>query len=119
VANPTQHADQELPAGDAWTIAGTLLDTNGAALDLTSATLEWTLIDMNGNLAIPDDSATITIQTPPTAGLISITVPSAITEGLLPGRYTDALRVTISGNPDTIWTGSILVDADLFSIQGT
>src|ERR1017187_1832111 len=116
MANPTHHSDIEQIAGDDWSIAGTLTDARGLPLDLTNAGLEWTLIDPNGKVAIPDGSAQIVMVSPLTSGIISINVPRNITAQLSPGRHTDALRVTIADLADTLWVGTILVGADLFSI---
>ena len=116
MASPVHHPDIEQEAGDDWTIVGTLTDANNAPLDLSSAILEWTLIDSSGNLAIPMNSAQIVIVPPAADGIININVSNAVTVNLAPGRYTDALRVTIADLKDTLWVGIILVDADLFSI---
>jgi hypothetical protein len=49
----TLHPDLELPSGDSWAVAGTLLDTNGSPLNLTAATLlEWCLIGPDGTQAL-------------------------------------------------------------------
>jgi hypothetical protein len=117
MANPTHHDDINQISGDDWSIAGTLTDTNGQPLDLTNAGIEWTLINPDGKVAIPNDSAQIVMVSPMTSGIISINVPRNITAQLGPGRYTDALRVTIADLADTLWVGTILVGADLFSIQ--
>jgi hypothetical protein len=50
----------------------------------------------------------------PETGLITITVPADITTTIGPGRYTDALRVSIEGIVDTLWVGRIEVDANPF-----
>jgi hypothetical protein len=84
------------------------------ALDLTDATLfEWCLINGDGAQALGPGDAVVTVQTPATAGLVAIVVANAITAGLAPGRYVDALRVTINGPRSTLWRGCILVGADL------
>jgi hypothetical protein len=116
MASPTHHPDIEQMSGDDWSIVGTLTDTNGQPLDLTNAALEWTLVNPDGKVAIPDGSAQIVMVSPMTSGIISINVPRNITAQLSPGRHTDALRVTIADLADTLWIGTILVGADLFSI---
>jgi hypothetical protein len=41
-------------------------------------------------------------------------LPKAATATLDPGRYVDALRVTIGGQADVMFVGAIDVDADPF-----
>jgi hypothetical protein len=41
-----------------------------------------------------------------------ITVPSSVTATQPPGRYIDALRVVTAELSETVWIGTILVDAD-------
>jgi hypothetical protein len=99
MAAPTPHPDLSLVAGDDWAVAGTLLDTAGQPLDLTDATLEWTLISPDGAVAASfPGSAEIAIWEPFASGAITIILRSDITEGLDPGRYSDRLRVTIDGS---------------------
>jgi hypothetical protein len=47
------------------------------------------------------------------AGTISITIPASKTD-VRPGEYTDALRVTIAGEPQTMWSGQIVVEGSPF-----
>jgi hypothetical protein len=46
------------------------------------------------------------------AGSVMITVPSSVTATQPPGRYIDALRVVTAELSETVWIGTILVDAD-------
>jgi hypothetical protein len=107
------HVDIELVPGDDWLIPGLLTDITGAPLDLTAATLEWMLLDPDGNQVTTD--ATITTVSPSTSGQINILVPNSVTVDLNPGRYSDALRVTISDMIATTWVGFVLVDANAFA----
>jgi len=51
------HDDTELMAATDWAIAGTLLDVDGNPLDLSNATLQWTLIGPNGTPVLADIDA--------------------------------------------------------------
>jgi hypothetical protein len=108
------HADLELMPGDDWVIPFVLTDVNGSPLDLTNATLQFTLLDPDGNKTIVDPL--ITIDEPKTKGTGAIAVNNTVTTNLSPGRYTDALRVTIADAQSTVWLGLILVDADPFAL---
>lgn len=115
---PSHHDDINLVAGDDWVIPGTLLDANGNALDLTSASFNWVLVDPNGEVVNTLVSAsTLTPQQPLTAGQIQISVPRANTEALLAGRYHDSLRVIDANQVSSYWVGTILVDGDPFSLS--
>lgn len=113
----THHDDLELFAGDDWSIVGVLLDVNGSALDLTEATLEWTLIDPTGaQVANVQGSVSITVMAPPTNGQVTIRVPAVNTEPLTAGRYHDALRVSLGNRASLYWIGSLLVSSDPFTL---
>jgi len=109
----TNHGDIEFVAGDAWHIVGTLVDRGGNPLDLTNASIAWTLLDPSGTPVRV--RAVITVLDPPTAGIINIKLTAAVTAAVAPGRYTDALRITLAGKTSTFWGGSIFVDANPFT----
>jgi hypothetical protein len=83
---------------------------------LTNATLEWVLIDIDGNTVLDhlDDGVAISKLSPATAGHIQITVSDAATALIPVGGYIDALRVTNSGLSSTVWIGNIAVNANPF-----
>jgi hypothetical protein len=103
------HDNIELVAGDSWLIPGVLTDHNGDALDLTTATFEWELIDSGGYpVAI---SADVTVTDAP-RGAVSIALEANDTAGLEPGFYMDALRVEFpNSGRSTVWRGQIAVAA--------
>ena len=110
------HDDIEVMTGDTFTIPGTLQDVDGNALDLSDATVLWTLIDPDGVPALTGDDATISISDQGTnKGQLLITVPASTTTRLLPGIYTDALRVELDEARTTMWLGSVYVDQDPFA----
>jgi len=105
---PTADSDK-LFAGEEWWIVGTLLDREGSPLDLTDASIEWTLLDESG--ASVGASATTTVLDPPTAGIIHINLAAATTAALAPGYYTDKLQITFSDKTSVIHGLSIIVVA--------
>ena len=107
------HPDLELMPSNDWVIPFALTDINGGPLDLTNASLQWILLDPDGNqVAIAPQ---ITTDSPATAGTGAIAVNETVTTSLAPGRYTDSLRVSIANAVSTVWVGCILVDADPFA----
>lgn len=112
----THHEDLEVVAGDDWAIDGTLLNADGSVTDLTTASaVYWTLLGSDGYPILSADQATVAIIDPPSSGVVRISVSKAVTTGLDPGRYTDAIRVVGISLTATFWIGQILVDADPWS----
>jgi hypothetical protein len=109
------HPDIDVVSGADWTIAGTLYDASGALLDVTNATLAFTLLDMNGEPVDGINANASVSKTNATQGAIQIEIPSQYTT-LVPGRYTDALQVTEGASRDIFWIGQILVAANPFNI---
>ena len=105
------HDPAELMAATDWGIDGTLLDANGQPLDLSSATLNWTLIGPQGTPVLADGDATITVIDSAN-GIIRITIASAKTASLECGRYIDALQLSIGNIVSPLWLGQILVAAN-------
>jgi hypothetical protein len=95
-----------------WDIHRTLLDATRQALDLSNATLTWTLIGPQGTPVLQNGDATITVVGDPTAGTIRISVANAKTATLECGRYIDALQLTIGDTVSLLWLGQILVAAN-------
>ena len=92
-----------------WAIAGTLLDATGDPLDLSNATLTWTLIGPAGLPVLQNGDASITVTG---IGTINIAVHHTATATLECGRYIDALQVTIGDVVSPLWVGVILVAAN-------
>ena len=105
------HPDTELMAATDWAIDGTLFDVNGQPLDLSNATLTWTLIGPQGLPVFTNTDVTITVLDSAN-GLIRIDVPNAKTATLEVGRYMDALQLTIGDVISPLWLGVILVAAN-------
>lgn len=112
----TTHDPAVFRAGDRWEIEGSLLAVDGTPLDITSYTIEWRLSSLLDQNALDEDEVTITVVDAVT-GKIRIIVAASDTHQLEPGHYQDALRITNgSTGPMTMWTGSILVEPNLFSV---
>jgi hypothetical protein len=105
----TDNDPAKLVAGDNWHIVGTLLDRAGKPLDLTNASIAWTLLDPSG--APVGASATITVIDPPSAGIVNIKLTGATTATLAPGHYIEALQITRAGKTSTFQGLSIIVMA--------
>src|SRR5262249_34345695 len=105
------HDDTELMAGTDWAIDGTLLDVTGQPLDLSNATLQWTLIGPSGTPVLADGDASITVVDA-SNGLIRIRVANAKTAPLECGRYIDALQLSIGDIVSPLRVGNILVAAN-------
>ena len=72
----SHHADLELMPGDDWVIPFALTDINGGPLDLTDATLQWTLLDPDGNQIVVDPHITTDNPTTTGTGAIAVNKPS-------------------------------------------
>jgi hypothetical protein len=105
----TDPGNSTLVAGDDWRIVGELFDRDGNTLDLTNASIAWTLLDPSG--APIEVNAAIAVIDPPTAGVVNIKLTAATTAALAPGRYTEALRITRAGKTSTFQGLSIMVVA--------
>jgi len=102
--------------GDTWKIAGTLYNADGSAFDLTTAALEWKMVDCAGNVIfdLTIGNGISIIDAP--GGLCLIAVTSAQSGALPVGRYNDQMRATTSSSDvDTMWTGTIEVQRSLFA----
>src|SRR5262249_31377950 len=111
------HLHTELMAATDWVIDGTLLDVTGNPLDLSNATLQWTLIGPQGTPVLQNGDATITVVDTAN-GLIRIDVPNAKTAPLECGRYFDGLQLSIGDVVSPLWIGQILVAANPRRVMG-
>lgn len=102
--------------GDDWTIFGTLTNDDGNPLDQRGASYEWALVDPDG-VRIATSAVTIEpVEPESTSGKVTIRVPESLTALLAPGRFTDTLRVHDGGGMrSTLWSGAILVSANVFA----
>jgi len=102
--------------GDQWVMVFPCANPDGTPLDLTGASAQWRLDDFDGNtLLTKTTSDALTILTPPTGGLVGLTLDDTDTEVIVPGYYQDQLRVTTSdGATTTQSSGRIEALASLF-----
>jgi hypothetical protein len=101
-------------AGDDWSIGATFLDATGAPINLTSATVQWTLLDLEGRSALAPAQFSIVIGG--ADGQCMLTVPATSTTTLAGGTYNDAWRLVIGGLATTPLYGSFIVRADPFAV---
>jgi hypothetical protein len=105
---PTTDSDNlKFVPGEAWRIVATLLDREGKPLDLTDASIGWTLLDQRG--ALVSTNAIIAVLDPPTAGIVDIELTAATTRTIAPGLYTDELQITLAGRTSIVRGMSIIV----------
>ena len=103
----------ELVAGDDWQLDAVLLDASGNPLNLTGATLTWTLIDSFGWTA----PATHTITLGANPGECIVKVAAANSSPIKGGGYMAYWRVTISGLVQTPLVWPLGIHADPFIAQ--
>ena len=107
------HPPLSLFAGDDWSIVATFLDATGAPIDLTGATVLWTLLNIEGQAVLTSSQFSVTIGG--ATGQCTLTVPAASSTKLAGGTYSDAWRLVIGGVATTALYGSFVVHADPFA----
>jgi hypothetical protein len=104
------HQPVTLVGGDDWQLNATMLDPAGNNLDLSNASVLWTLLDETYKEALPANDFVVTIG--PGVGQCSVSVPATSTTKLSTARYYDFWRVVISGVHQTLLCGQINAQAD-------
>jgi hypothetical protein len=110
-----RHKTETVTRGDVWRFSGTLCDRDSKPMSLSlDIIIEWVLVGAEGVpvIKVSRDDGSITVVDAE-AGTISITIPASKTD-VRPGEYTDALRITIAGEPQTMWSGQIVVEDSPF-----
>lgn len=104
----------ELDGVEDWAFQGnsfwrkyTLTDANGAPIDLTSATIKFTLGTLN------EASSGATVGAGNSSGEVEITITYTAMEALAVGNYDYALETLISGIRTTRFTGTFTVKEDM------
>jgi hypothetical protein len=106
------HSLVQLTAGDSWEFDAILNDTDGNPLDLTNATIVWSILNFNQVPALGTTDFTMQLGTGP--GQCSVLVPSASSTKLATGSYTDFWRVTLDGVTQVLIQGPMRVRGDPF-----
>lgn len=86
--------------GDTVPLRFTVLTPAGAAKDLTSATPKWGLFSYDRSTEIMNQDTvgvTAQVESPATAGIVTVTISMALTATLDPGAYYDELAI-VDGN---------------------
>lgn len=100
--------------GDQWVVYGAAVALDGGPVNLTGSLIEWKLEDATGAVVFYFTSNDSVVIVNPDNGLFTIAISSSLTAAIVPGTYTHQCRVTQSGVPHTIWTGSIQVKKSFF-----
>jgi hypothetical protein len=108
-----RHQRLELVGGDDWVFNEVLVDANGNPIDLTGATVQWTLLDSFGFRALMPTDFTITLGTP--IGSATVKVAATRSTKVVGGGYADYWRVTTGGVTQTTLTGAMSVLSDPFA----
>jgi len=108
----------QLVGGDDWEFKVTLLDIDGNPYNLSgNPPIEWVMRHgMNPVVNTGDVSISLT---DPTAGKLSVFVPSVVTTTLKNFAYNYSLRVVIGGVTHTPLIGKVQVYADPFLVAAS
>jgi len=106
------HAMVPLVGGDDWQLNATMLDPDGNPLDISAATVKWTIVNKAGQPVLGPGDFTINLGAE--TGTCSVSIPSTTTTRLS-GQYTDHWRVVLNGITQTLLCGPISVAADPFA----
>ena len=112
-ATADTHAPLSLFAGDDWSIGVTFLDAAGAPINLTGATVLWTLLNIEGQAVLTSSQFSVIVGG--TTGQCTLDVPAASSTTLAGGTYNDAWRLVIGGLATTALYGSFIVRTDPFA----
>ena len=106
--------------GETWIIDCTLLDSDGEALDLTDATVTWSVATRPGEAAIVTATTAnglIAVDADETLGLATITVPYASHSSATPRVYLHECKVLLSTGEVTIqFKGRLTVEDSIFVV---
>lgn len=105
-----------LIAGDDWTFIFTVLAADGSPVDLTNATVSWTLCDENGYRVIQPSEIDVIKSSP--SNIVNVEVPGEVTTRLPQNSFVQALRVIDeNGLTTTPYMGVLWVTADPWAIR--
>lgn len=106
--------------GETWIIDATFTDSDGEALDLTGASIAWSVATRPGQAAIVSattGNGLIVVDDDPTTGLATITVPYASHSAATPKIYIHECRVTLATGEVTVqFDGRLTVRDSIFVI---
>lgn len=100
-------AKYQISKGDTFRTELTVLDANGAVVDLTGATVVMVIFDRNG---VALHTETVTSHSDPTAGETIIVITAADTSGFAVGCYDFDTDVTLAS------TEVFTLDQDQFEV---
>lgn len=101
-------------AGDSRTITVTVKNDQGAAVDITGATLKWQAApSVSGAAVISKTSGSGIDLTSPSTGVFTITLDGADTDALGEGVFYHEAEMVLAGDTSTVLTGSMVVEKTL------
>ena len=104
--------------GDTWTLKFTITDTNSQPIDITGLTF-WLTLKQNADDPDPGDAQVSTVAGSPDSnqGIVYVTFPASVTNGLAVGTYNyDLQQVDSSVSPaqiNTLLIGKVKVAKDI------
>jgi hypothetical protein len=110
------HPNIELTGGDDWQLDATLLDPEGEPIDLSTATVVWTLTNDQGWVVLGESDFTIRLGDE--IGQAVVEISAEVTSQIATGLYQDFWRVTANEVTQTLLYGSLVVRADPFQALG-
>ena len=106
--------------GETWIIDCTFLESDGDALNLTGATITWSVATRPGEAAIVTATTAnglIAVTSPATGGLATITVPYASHSLATPRTYLHECKVLLSTGEVTVqFKGRLTVEDSIFVV---
>ncbi len=107
------HPEEKVYIGATWRFQVKLWNANNTPMDVTNKTLEWAMLDKNGQPVLYGPADAIVNKLNAAQGVIEVVVDKNKTVTLPPGRYTDYLRVA---GDNVILEGQLIAKASPFKI---
>lgn len=103
------HRVLQIDAGEPWGVTWRCRRRRNEPLDLTGASIVWTLTDLNGNVILMRTEGYMDICDPLT-GVVTMSISRQVTGALAAGSYVNSLVVeTADGYVSTQSAGQIVV----------
>lgn len=108
------HIDMRMTDDEDFDLTFQILDGDGTAVNTTTYTFEFVIVDEDSREIFTEDDATVTRTD--ASGLINILIPLATHTGtLVEGKYSLGLRSIVLTRTKQHFTGSLIVEEGFFS----